>query len=165
MSELYISGTIAGVMFRRQALFVTNAIRGSPPVSTRKSRVIIHGSQLPAKTADVDFSTLGLKYPLTGPTTFAIEKTCWHPAPTVLPSLPFAVDRTDIGQSFPVYTDIKGGKTKVVTLVRKIRGDVHELKSELEKVTGTTVEIKAGRLEVKGNFRKRIKKWLLGLGF
>jgi glycerol-3-phosphate acyltransferase PlsY len=34
------------------------------------------------------------------------------------------VERTSTGHHFPVYTDFKGGGTKVVTILRKISGDI-----------------------------------------
>ena len=35
------------------------------------------------------------------------------------------VERTAIGKHLPVYTDFLGSGTKVVTILRKISGDVH----------------------------------------
>jgi hypothetical protein len=64
------------------------------------------------------------------------------------------------------YTDYKAGRTKRVTILRKCRGDVALLKEEMEKIVdGNTVRVHPGRLEVDGNYEKRLKKWLLGLGF
>jgi len=82
-----------------------------------------------------------------------------------VPGIPFAVSRTE-NASLPVYTDFKGGKTKVVTIVRRIRGDVFELQSEMSKVCdGAYVTIRPGKLVVDGNYHARLKIWLSGLGF
>jgi len=34
------------------------------------------------------------------------------------------VERTKVGQWLPVYTDIRTGRTKLITLVRKVSGDL-----------------------------------------
>ena len=94
-----------------------------------------------------------------------IKRTKWTPPPKTLPTLPFVVERTLIGSSLPVYTDFKGGNTKVITMLRKCSGDIDLLKSEMEKVTGQTVTIRPGKLTVNGNYHARLKIWLTGLGF
>ena len=66
----------------------------------------------------------------------------------------------------PVYLDYKGAGTKVVTILRRISGDIETLKGELDKVVeNAQVEIRPGKLVVRGNYNLRVKKWLLGLGF
>ena len=66
----------------------------------------------------------------------------------------------------PVYLDYLGAGTKVVTILRKISGDIEILKEELDKVVeDAEVTVRPGKLVVRGNYNKRIKKWLLGLGF
>ena len=66
----------------------------------------------------------------------------------------------------PVYTDFKGqGLTKVITVLKKCGGDINALKADMEKVTGAEVEVRPGKLVVKGNYVRRIKMWLSGLGF
>ncbi len=48
----------------------------------------------------------------------------WAPATGAVPeTLPFAVDRAGPAGSLPVYRDIRHGRTKIYTVVRKIRGD------------------------------------------
>jgi len=106
-----------------------------------------------------------LKYPPTVKPEFMINKTKWTPPPKQLPSLPFVVERTLVGSSLPVYTDFKGGNTKVITMLRKCSGDIDLLKSEMEKVTGQVVTIRPGKLVVDGNYNSRLKIWLAGLGF
>ena len=130
------------------------------------SRYVIHGAQKPAEERDVDFGSLGLKYPLTHKPEMLIDRTTWTPPPATLPTnLPFAVDRTPIGSSLPVYTDYKAGRTKVVTILRKCRGNIDELRNEMEKVVGKPVIVRPGKLVVNGNYHARLKVWLAGLGF
>ena len=130
------------------------------------SRHVIHGSQKPAEKSDIDFSLLGLKYPIIHNPEYMIKRTSWTPPPQSPPSnLPFAVDRTSIGSSLPVYTDYKAGGTKVITILRKCRGDINQLRDEMEKVVGKSVLIRPGKLVVDGNYHARLKMWLAGLGF
>jgi large subunit ribosomal protein L49 len=136
---------------------------GSRPPRRVPNPPFLHASQRPAEEAQVDFAALNLKYPVDNPT-FAIPKIGWSPKPADSPKLPFFVERTD-GQALPVYTDYKGGRTKVITILRKIKGDVNELKLEVEKVVGKNVEVRAGKLVVVGNYHLRLKLWLIGLGF
>lgn len=79
--------------------------------------------------------------------------------------LTFSVTRTKSRQ-LPVYSDFKNGRTKQVTILRKIRGDITTLENELQKVCdGAPVVRKMGRLEVKGDHRTTVREWLAGLGF
>ena len=129
-------------------------------------RTIIHQAEKPAKHRDIDFSLLKLKFPMTHDTKVVINKTQWTRPPEKRPDLPFMVDRTTMGEALPVYTKYIGGRTKVVTILRKCRGDVELLKSEMEKVVdGNKVSVRPGKLVVDGNYHARLKKWLTGLGF
>ena len=68
--------------------------------------------------------------------------------------------------NLPVYTDIRNGRTKLVTIVRKYRGDVEALADELQTVCGgSKVTPYHGRLEVHGRHTAAITSWLKGLGF
>ena len=65
-------------------------------------------------------------------------------------NLPFSVERTHKG-NLPVYTDIRAGGQRKVTVVRKILGDVEAFKTELSKiVSNAPIEEKVGRLEISG---------------
>lgn len=130
------------------------------------SRYVVHASQKPAANRDIDFSQIGLKYPVNVMPELLINRTSWSPPPESPPSnLPFAVDRTTIGRSLPVYTDFKAGGTKVVTILRKCRGDIEQLREEMEKVVGKPVTVRPGKLVVDGNYHARLKLWLACLGF
>ena len=138
---------------------------GAPPRKKNNSMVIIHQSQRPPAPAVIDFSSLGLEFPVKQIPEFTISRTSWSPKPATPPQLPFCVDRTDIGDQLPVYVDYKGAGTKVVTILRKVKGDVAKFKSEMEKVVGKEVQIKNGKLVVDGHYRRRLKVWLTALGF
>eukprot|EP00310_Coccolithus_braarudii_P016948 CAMPEP_0183360758 /NCGR_PEP_ID=MMETSP0164_2-20130417/56056_1 /TAXON_ID=221442 /ORGANISM="Coccolithus pelagicus ssp braarudi, Strain PLY182g" /LENGTH=146 /DNA_ID=CAMNT_0025535185 /DNA_START=26 /DNA_END=469 /DNA_ORIENTATION=+ len=77
---------------------------------------------------------------------------------------PFHVMRSRMG-NYPIYTDVRNGGSKVVTILRKFGGDVEALKSELQAVTGKTVATYHGRLEVNGRHQPILSKWLHRLGF
>ena len=77
---------------------------------------------------------------------------------------PFHVVRSRMG-NYPIYTDVRNGGSKVVTILRKFGGDVEALKSELQAVTGRTVTAYHGRLEVNGRHQPIMSKWLYRLGF
>lgn len=127
---------------------------------------VIHQAQKGPEDHDIDFSSLNLKYPITHSTTPVVLSSWWTPPPEKLPDLPFFITRTTKGGGLPVYTDfVGGGKTKIVTLVRKCSGDIEALKDEIEKVCGTAVIVKPGKLLISGNYHLRLKKYFTGLGF
>lgn len=74
------------------------------------------------------------------------------------------VERSSAGQ-VPVYTDIKGGGTKVITILRKCSGDINALREDMEKVVMGEVEVRPGKLIARGNHSALLKRWLMGLGF
>jgi len=82
-------------------------------------------------------------------------------------TLPFQVERTDKGRWLPVYTDVRKGRTQLITMVRKVSGDLEEMKEEMSKVCANQeVRIRTGpRLEVKGRYTTQLRGWLAGLGF
>eukprot|EP00316_Scyphosphaera_apsteinii_P024820 CAMPEP_0119313484 /NCGR_PEP_ID=MMETSP1333-20130426/29254_1 /TAXON_ID=418940 /ORGANISM="Scyphosphaera apsteinii, Strain RCC1455" /LENGTH=145 /DNA_ID=CAMNT_0007318329 /DNA_START=72 /DNA_END=509 /DNA_ORIENTATION=- len=77
---------------------------------------------------------------------------------------PFHIMRSQMGK-LPVYTDIRNGRSKLVTILRKYSGDIDALKTELESVTGTKAVAYHGRLEVSGRHTKLLNDWLTKLGF
>ncbi|KAI9917118.1 hypothetical protein PsorP6_012700 [Peronosclerospora sorghi] len=91
----------------------------------------------------------------------------WSSAPeTPLPGLPFHVKRTAVGLQLPVYRDYRNGRTRVLTILRRYKGNEQELRDELSKVCGgKQVSVRPGRLEVVGDYVKEIRTWLVGLGF
>lgn len=80
-------------------------------------------------------------------------------------ALPFRVLRSSRG-NLPIYTDIRNGGTRIVTILRKYTGDTDALRDEVQRqCDGAKVTLYHGRMEVKGRHRKRISEWLTGLGF
>ena len=152
-------------MFRRSIIDTVVTVRGRP-FKKRGMPIAIHAADRPPAPSSIDFSTLGLTYPVTVKPVALIPTTHWTEPPTSEPTeLPFFVERTGVSRSLPIYTDYKAGRTKVVTILRKCRGDIEALKNDLEKVCGKEVVIHPGKLVVDGNFHVRLKKWLAGLGF
>lgn len=145
--------------------FHSSAVALGRPFRNRNGRPVVHASQKPAETADIDFTALGLKYEMKSIPEFVVNRHAWSPKPENPPNLPFMIDRTEIGMALPVYTEIAGGGTKKLTILRKIRGDVSELVQEVEKVVGKPVLVKPGKIVVEGNYHRRLKVWLTGLGF
>jgi hypothetical protein len=136
-----------------------------------ETRGIVHQSQKSAANAFVNWEELGLTHPVTVTIDpkVVIKSSMWTPPPhsaAVPAGLPFAVSRTEEGKALPVYSDYKGGGTKVITIIRRIRGDVFAMQSDMSKVCdGKEVIIRPGKLVVEGNYHARCKMWLAGLGF
>jgi Mitochondrial large subunit ribosomal protein (Img2) len=152
-------------MFRRSVIDSVVIVRGRP-WKKRGMPIAVHAAVRPAKESNVDFSSLGLTYQVTQKPIALIKETHWTEPPSSEPTaIPFFVERTSVGASLPVYTDYKAGNTKVVTILRKCRGDIQALKLDMELVCGKEVTVRAGKLVVDGNYQMRIKKWLSGLGF
>lgn len=138
------------------------------PFKRKEGPPVLHASQRPPEPGLIDFGSLGLKYAMNHPIDIKIQKRVWSPKPDSVPDLPFLVKRTDVGDSLPVYTEIKGGgRTKIVTLLKNCKGDINELLGDLQKVVGssTHVELRPGKILINGNFHRRLKIWLIGLGF
>lgn len=88
---------------------------------------------------------IDLKYPIVSLPELVIESHVWAPKPKDTPQLPFFIERTEVGLSLPVYTAYRTGNTRVLTILRKIKGDVYELKSDMEKVVGKEVSVRPGQ--------------------
>jgi hypothetical protein len=142
---------------------------GAPPKKRVPGPPILHQSQRPAADYKIDFSQLGLSFPLNASRpTFTNPRIGWSAKPAnINTSLPFTVDRVGEGENLPVYTETKGGGTKKITVIRKIRGDVIEFQKELRKVVDNTdikIEMRPGKIIIHGNYHLRTKAWLVGLG-
>lgn len=146
---------------------IIGAARAAPK-RFRDGRAVVHQAARPAEDGDVDFGPMKLKYALTNDINVdALQaRSGWTPPPTTMPELPFHIERSHVGQSLPVYTDYKGGRTKVVTVLRKVSGDVSELLIDLRKVCDMSeIEIRPGKVVIHGNYHWRVKHWLARLGF
>lgn len=83
------------------------------------------------------------------------------PAPTPA----FRVFRSNYNE-LPVYHDYRNGRTRRLTLVRKYVGDAEALSRELARVCNQTqVEIRTGRIEIKGLHKEKVVAYLESLGF
>ncbi|KAL7571847.1 hypothetical protein ACA910_002924 [Epithemia clementina (nom. ined.)] len=95
------------------------------------------------------------------------------------PAYPFQILRTRnkphgaVG-FLPVYTKYRNDGTKIITRIRKVRGDQERFVQELRAVLKIpipknpkedTIRIRAGTIEVKGHRVKEVRDWLIGLGF
>jgi large subunit ribosomal protein L49 len=81
-------------------------------------------------------------------------------------SLPFQVRRTLVGNQLPVYRDYLNGRTRTMTIIRKVEGDAQALAEEVVRVTGgASVTVRPGRVEVEGDRADQLKLWLGGVGF
>ncbi len=81
-------------------------------------------------------------------------------------NLPFNVARTHVGNSLPIYTDVKNGGARVYTIVRRVSGNLDEFVRELRCVCAEDRIIRrGGGFQVPGNHVKAVKNWLYGLGF
>ncbi|CEL92571.1 unnamed protein product [Vitrella brassicaformis CCMP3155] len=78
--------------------------------------------------------------------------------------IPYKVQRTPSG-NLPVYPLIRNHGTYVTTKVRKVFGDIHAFRKELQTVCEAPVRIRAGLLEIKGLHVLKVKGWLTSLGF
>eukprot|EP01095_Lingulamoeba_sp_RSL-Kostka_P009544 TRINITY_DN3317_c3_g1_i1.p1 TRINITY_DN3317_c3_g1~~TRINITY_DN3317_c3_g1_i1.p1 ORF type:complete len:211 (+),score=40.12 TRINITY_DN3317_c3_g1_i1:29-661(+) len=97
-----------------------------------------------------------------------LPPTGWSPPLGNTENLPFQFRRAGKHQTnLPVYIDYRHGRTKVVTIVRKYKGDTQEIIDEIKRLLGNHVEIKQfnGRLEVHGNYKDHLVLWLRRLGF
>ncbi|KAG8459336.1 hypothetical protein KFE25_012972 [Diacronema lutheri] len=85
------------------------------------------------------------------------------PAPAATPG--FRVFRSNYNE-LPVYHDYRNGRTRRLTLVRKYVGDAEELCRELARVCAQPkVEVRTGRIEIKGLHKEKVVAYLESLGF
>lgn len=78
--------------------------------------------------------------------------------------LPFFVKRS-ASDNLPIYVFKKNNRTLAFTVIRKIRGDVKELKAQLEVLTRSrVVEEPGGVLQIHGNCRNSVRRYLEGIG-
>eukprot|EP00931_Biecheleriopsis_adriatica_P112802 TRINITY_DN87576_c0_g1_i1.p1 TRINITY_DN87576_c0_g1~~TRINITY_DN87576_c0_g1_i1.p1 ORF type:complete len:194 (-),score=20.70 TRINITY_DN87576_c0_g1_i1:16-597(-) len=79
------------------------------------------------------------------------------------PPKPWKVLRSHNG-NIPVYTRYRGGGTEITTLVRHFFGDAEAMRKDLMQVCEAPVRLRAGKLEVRGLHKWKIKEWLMSLG-
>ncbi|PIA16568.1 hypothetical protein COEREDRAFT_81224 [Coemansia reversa NRRL 1564] len=80
---------------------------------------------------------------------------------------PYYVRRTRF-QSLPVYTEVRNGRTRKLTILRRIDGDLDALRTEISKALDEeSVMVKAisRQLVIKGDRSTELRKWLTEKGF
>ncbi|KAJ2554640.1 mitochondrial 54S ribosomal protein img2 [Coemansia sp. RSA 1933] len=80
---------------------------------------------------------------------------------------PYFVNRTRF-QSLPVYVDIKNGKTRRLTLIRRIEGDIQALHKDLSSsLNDSSIQINSisNQLVIKGDRASEVREWLSKKGF
>lgn len=131
-------------MLRSRSFLSLKALRGCPPVKP-KSYPVVHAAQRPAKSSNINFAELGLRFQVTRDPTISTSTLIWSAPPVDPPSLPFMVlvawlvliqygvsqnwidlqvSRAGRSQGIPVYTEYKSGGTRMVTILKKCRGDI-----------------------------------------
>jgi hypothetical protein len=167
-------------MFRRCLIDASPIIRGRP-FKQHNNPIAIHQSTRGPEIAKIDLSILGLSHksvPLEDREDGPYPALKFNNLTTTKPryshdrqnlsisteGLPFSVERTQL-KTLPVYTDVKGGRTKVITMLCKCSGDIQTLKDDMQKVCDNKeITVRAGKLLVTGDYKSRIKIWLTGLG-
>ena len=77
----------------------------------------------------------------------------------------FAVRRT-AGNYLPIYKIGRDNGTLVYTVIKKIKGDIGALSSDLKTLTRSEVlNCPDGSLKLKGDHRMMVKRYLESLGF
>ena len=84
---------------------------------------------------------------------------------TRTPDLPFYIERTKSG-NLPVYRDYKCKRSRKMTEIRLITGDINAFCDELSKIASNhKINPKVGRIVVNGLHKNVICNWLYRLGF
>ncbi|GAA5847927.1 hypothetical protein JCM5353_004483 [Sporobolomyces roseus] len=80
----------------------------------------------------------------------------------------FFVPRSQFGE-LPVYSDVRNGGTRTMTVVRKIHGDVNALHQELsaflDPSTTSFTKPQTQQIVIKGDWVREVKEWLSNRGF
>ncbi|KAJ2842849.1 mitochondrial large ribosomal subunit [Coemansia brasiliensis] len=96
--------------------------------------------------------------------TLAALKTAANSVPR---TYPYFINRTRF-QSLPVYVDVKNGKTRRLTIVRRIEGDINAFHRDITNALNLeTLAIKnaSSQLVFRGDCAQEIRKWLTEKGF
>eukprot|EP01100_Stratorugosa_tubuloviscum_P000236 TRINITY_DN104_c1_g1_i1.p1 TRINITY_DN104_c1_g1~~TRINITY_DN104_c1_g1_i1.p1 ORF type:complete len:179 (+),score=70.98 TRINITY_DN104_c1_g1_i1:78-539(+) len=88
----------------------------------------------------------------------------WRPPSGADLKLDFFISRTP-SKNLPVYLAYKNGRTRCVTIVRKIEGDINKFQKVLEDYIGEKTKRRVATIEVKGNKLRSIRAWLLSKGY
>ncbi|BGP29231.1 54S ribosomal protein img2, mitochondrial [Rhodotorula toruloides] len=83
------------------------------------------------------------------------------------PKLTYFVPRTSFGE-LPVYTDYKQQGRRVLTVIRKTRGELTDLQQDIRKYIPEShpyIRPAAGALVLRGNWAREVKEFLWSKGF
>ncbi|GAA6048640.1 hypothetical protein NBRC10513_000684 [Rhodotorula toruloides] len=83
------------------------------------------------------------------------------------PELTYFVPRTSFGE-LPVYTDYKQQGRRVLTVIRKTRGQLTDLQHDIRKYIPEShpyIRPAAGALVLRGNWAREVKEFLWSKGF
>eukprot|EP00158_Paraphelidium_tribonemae_P006061 Partr_v1_DN27649_c1_g1_i2_m64959 len=79
----------------------------------------------------------------------------------------YAILRTRHG-SLPVYTEYRNGRSRILTVVRRVEGDIESLKNDISLfVPLEIIEIKQpqNHIVIKGNVQRPLRYWMNACGF
>ncbi|GAA5873462.1 hypothetical protein JCM16303_001131 [Sporobolomyces ruberrimus] len=80
----------------------------------------------------------------------------------------YFIPRSQFGE-LPVYSDVRNGGTRVLTIIRKVHGDVSELQKDLEQFlhpsTSSFTKPQTQQVVIKGDWVREVKEWLATRGF
>ncbi|PVU88319.1 hypothetical protein BB561_005911 [Smittium simulii] len=87
-------------------------------------------------------------------------------APSITPALSYYVERSTF-RSLPVYTEFRNNNTRKLTLIRKITGNIDQLKADLEPIVGPDIKINknTNTVIIKGIFLREVREFLTKKGF
>ncbi|GAA5838647.1 hypothetical protein JCM3766R1_001551 [Sporobolomyces carnicolor] len=86
------------------------------------------------------------------------------------PEPKYFVPRSQFGE-LPVYSDVRNGGTRVLTVIRKVHGDVTELHKDLvttflgATTTDSFTKPQTQQIVIKGDWVREVKEWLAHRGF
>ena len=86
-------------------------------------------------------------------------------------ALPYFIQRVRPSGQLPIYHDVKAGNTLRQTRIRKIAGDAHALRRELQAFLGIqkdkdcAVSAVTGHIVLKGHWRSEVDRFLVAKGF
>ncbi|CAG8677947.1 3026_t:CDS:2 [Acaulospora morrowiae] len=86
---------------------------------------------------------------------------------------PYFVHRTK-NKSLPVYSDFRNGKSRILTVIRRIEGDIQALRNDIRKEvfpydtpinSMISINHTSNQVVIKGNYVFKVKKWFINKGF
>ncbi|KAK9768678.1 54S ribosomal protein IMG2, mitochondrial [Basidiobolus ranarum] len=95
------------------------------------------------------------------------QKSIQYPKQELPADIKYFVRRT-AGKSLPVYSDIKNGGTRFLTLIRRAEGDLDKLRQDLIQVApaeSISINRRTSHIVFKGNYVREVRKWLTEKGF